>query len=187
MNLVLMGYRGCGKTTAGLILARRLEYRFVDLDEAVCEYFGAINLREVFQRYGEAAFREAEQDVLEEQLARSQLVLALGGGTPVQPRARRVLSDAGGAALRVYLRCGCEELYRRVQADAKFTAARPSQSQLGSSVTQIESLVAEREPTYLELADLVVDATGGDPEATAGRIMEHHAALLAGASGEEGT
>src|ERR1700692_161596 len=83
--LCLAGFMGSGKTTIGALLARQLAWRFVDLDDRIEEAAG-LRIPEIFERLGEAAFRQMEADQLRSALGRAfelkeYIVLALGGGT----------------------------------------------------------------------------------------------------------
>lgn len=82
MNIVLLGYMGCGKSTIGRRLAERLKLRFFDLDELIEEQEGQ-QISELFASKGELYFRKTEAEVLRSFVAEhDNFVLALGGGTP---------------------------------------------------------------------------------------------------------
>ena len=82
MNIVLLGYMGCGKSTIGRRLAERLKLRFFDLDELIEEQEGQ-QISELFASKGELYFRKTEAEVLRSFIAENDnFVLALGGGTP---------------------------------------------------------------------------------------------------------
>lgn len=82
MNIVLLGYMGCGKSTIGRRLAERLKLRFFDLDELIEEQEGQ-QISEIFVSKGELYFRKTEAEVLRSFVAENDnFVLALGGGTP---------------------------------------------------------------------------------------------------------
>ncbi|MEM0914403.1 MAG: shikimate kinase [Planctomycetota bacterium] len=158
MSVVLMGYRGSGKSSVGRALADRLGLRFVDLDDEVCARFGGATVAEIWADPGEQAFRAMECEVVGEWLTDPGVVLALGGGTPMQPAAAAAIRRS--AALKVYLRAPAEELYARVRADAASVTHRPALTGAGGGLEEIQNVLAQREPTYLELADRVVDTPG---------------------------
>lgn len=82
MNIVLLGYMGCGKSTIGRRLAERLKLRFFDLDELIEAQEGQ-QISELFASKGELYFRKTEAEVLRSFIAENDnFVLALGGGTP---------------------------------------------------------------------------------------------------------
>lgn len=82
MNIVLLGYMGCGKSTIGRRLAERLKLRFFDLDELIEAQEGQ-QISKLFASKGELYFRKTEAEVLRSFIAENDnFVLALGGGTP---------------------------------------------------------------------------------------------------------
>jgi len=155
--VILLGYRGSGKTSVGRALAEATGMDFVDTDDAVRSRFGGRAIADIWATDGEAAFRAMEVAVTRELLERDGLVIALGGGTVMQHEARSAVEAAD--ARRVYLACGVEELARRLAGDATTTAARPSLTGTASTTDEIAAVLAEREPTYRAVADEVVDVT----------------------------
>ena len=95
VNAFLVGFMGAGKTAVGQALARILCFRFVDLDAALTERFGA-SVREIFDSRGEAAFRHEESLLLEQVAGPPRSVVATGGGTFCSPHNRHVIRTAGG-------------------------------------------------------------------------------------------
>ena len=93
-NLVLIGMMGCGKTTVGGLLARRLGRELVDTD-AYIEAQAGRSIPELFAAEGEAGFRARERRAAEELSRRRGLVIACGGGLPTQPEAMAPLKESG--------------------------------------------------------------------------------------------
>lgn len=174
MVIVLLGARGCGKSTIGRAVARRVGLPFVDLDELTLRRFSESSVIRVWQRWGESAWRDAEAAALAEAIDLNRAVIALGGGTPMISSARSALAERGriGRALLIYLRCDPEELARRLQeagggGGGKGGAGdRPSLTGL-EPAAEVRSVLAEREPVYRELAELELDVTEGSPEEAA--------------------
>lgn len=83
-RIYIMGFMGAGKSTIGKKLARALGYSFIDLDHYICEKSGC-TIEEIFKNKGEAYFRELEHQSLLEVAEHKQVVIALGGGTPLRP------------------------------------------------------------------------------------------------------
>lgn len=158
MNVVLMGYRASGKSTIGRRLARELGLAFVDVDDYVCERMGQPTIRAIWEVAGEQAFRDMESQAVCDLMAGDGRVVALGGGSVMNETARRAIMTAS-EALRIYLHCHPEELFRRVQADRKFSEQRPNRAPLGGGVEQIAAMLATREPVYRALADHGYDVT----------------------------
>ena len=152
----LIAMPGAGKSTAGRQLAHALGVPFVDADAEIEQRIG-MTIRAFFEREGEVAFRDVEQDVLAELVARGGQVIATGGGA--------VLREANRLALRqgstvVYLRASPEELFRRLRYDT----TRPL-LQVADPLKKLRDLFRDRDPLYRETAHFVID-TGRPSVAT---------------------
>ena len=130
-RVVLTGFMGSGKSTAGPLLAAKLGWRFIDADDVI-ESEAGMRIAEIFAREGEAAFRRREHEVIARLACADGLVLALGGGAIEAEETREMLLHAPGTLLvhlRVELattlaRCGGTEGTRPVLADQANLAAR---------------------------------------------------------------
>ena len=140
--VVLIGFMGAGKTTVGRELAKRLRWKFLDLDDVI-EQREQKSVAEIFASSGEAAFRHAESAaltaVLQDHQASGDLVLALGGGAFVQPQNRTALAAAG--AITVLLEAPIEELRRRCNGESR---VRP----LAQQQARFAELFAARRADY---------------------------------------
>lgn len=145
----LIGLPGAGKTTVGRQLAKRLGVAFVDSDHVI-EQRLACSIKEYFEREGEAAFRDVEEQVLDELTADLQpKVLSTGGGAVL----RNVNRERMRSRTRVvYLRSHPEELYRRLKNDN----TRPL-LQVADPVLKLRELFAQRDPLYRETAHFVLE------------------------------
>lgn len=173
-NLILIGYRGCGKTSVGRIVAQRLGRPFVDADERIEQAAGR-SIREIFDTEGEAAFRTLEADVIFEIIARSGQVVSVGGGAVLDDATRRALRRYG---LCVWLTAPPDELHRRLQADPRSVEQRPALTGL-APLAEIEGVLNERIPIYESMADCIVDTRGRGVEELAGTIADWLRARLA--------
>lgn len=158
MNMILLGYRGSGKTSVGRQLADQLWKTFADSDTETCKRFNGKTIREIWEEHGEPAWRSAEAEVVRELVKRPEHVVALGGGSVMIPGLADELKAAPGCR-RIYLRCEPAELHRRIVADTASAATRPSLTALGGSVEEVARVLAEREPTYRAVADAEFDVT----------------------------
>jgi len=173
MNVILVGYRGSGKSELGRRLAEHLWLDFADTDDEICRRFDGRTIAEIWQVFGEPAFRETEVAVARELCARDGLVIALGGGTVMQPRAREAIAAAENTK-RIYLACEADELNRRIQGDTATTVHRPNLTQHGGGVEEIQSLLTERDPIYRELADSVLEVTYTDLDQATDQLLRFH-------------
>jgi shikimate kinase len=160
MRIYLTGFMGCGKTTVGRALARRLGIPFVDLDHEI-ERQAGMTVRLIFERQGEPAFRRMEADALRGTLALPDVVVAMGGGT-MTFEANARLAAANG--LTVWLNPAFATIAKRIGGRGK--ADRP----LFKDEVQALALYRERLPAYRR-ADLTVDVAPHEgPEEIAARI-----------------
>jgi len=113
-NIVLTGFMGSGKTTVGKMLAKRLDYEFVDTDELI-EIRSGTSIPAIFRDKGEDAFRDMEREIARELAGRSGVVISTGGRMMLDPENARMLSQHG----RVFcLVATPEEILERVRRDA---------------------------------------------------------------------
>lgn len=159
---MLVGLMGAGKTCIGKRLAAELGLDFVDADAEI-EAAAGCSIEEIFERHGEAAFRDGERRVLARLLERPPHVLATGGGSFMDPRTRAEIKDR---AISVWLRADLDLLLRR-------TSRRNNRPLLknGDPRAVLERLIAERHPVYAK-ADIVVDSADGPPELTVARVRD---------------
>ncbi|MDA9052347.1 AAA family ATPase [Schleiferiaceae bacterium] len=115
MRYFLLGYMGSGKSTLGKVLSQRLGVGFVDLDVRITEQIGQ-SIASYMADKGELAFRKVEHSVLERLLTEDQdnVVVALGGGTPVFYNHMEALNAAGTT---VFLDVSVVELAHRLEKD----------------------------------------------------------------------
>ncbi len=163
VNVILIGYRGSGKTTLGKQVAMRQWLNFVDVDDEVRKRFNEGSIADIWAKRGEGEWRRVEVEVTEELCVKDGLVIALGGGTLLEPGARRAVLNAKDT-VRIYLHCEPQELHRRISQDPKSTQDRPALTDLGGGIEEIEKVLAEREPIYRAVADKVFDVTNLRPD-----------------------
>lgn len=168
MSTVLIGYRGSGKTTLGKRLADRLWQKYVDTDDLIVQKAGK-SIKEIFEQDGEGAFRDLESQVVREVASLEEHVIGLGGGAVLREENRTVLKEAGHKI--VYLRCEPQELLRRIQSDPQTAQNRPSLTELGGGIEEIQKVLAEREPIYRQAMTAELEVTNLSPQEAVGRIV----------------
>jgi shikimate kinase len=153
---------GCGKSTVGRHLARQLGLAFADCDAEIESRIG-MPIREYFALHGEEAFRDIEQDVIDELSRREGLLMATGGGAVLRPSNR----DALHSRCHVfYLRNSPEELHRRLRHDTQ----RPL-LQVADPLARLRELFRERDPLYRRTAHFVIEAARPSVPALIGMVM----------------
>jgi shikimate kinase len=161
-GIYLVGFMGSGKSTVGRLLAGRLGWDFVDLDDEIERAAGS-KISAVFDAAGEAAFRVLEHRALALQASQARSgeprVVALGGGAFAQTNNRENLADSG---VSIWLDCPVEDLWQRVSGMGDRPLARDKAA--------FEALHSERRQ-YYEQADFRVPAEGANPEAVVEAIQ----------------
>ena len=166
--LVLIGYRGTGKTTTARLLALKLGWDWVDADVEI-ELRAGKSIKQIFADDGEPRFRDLEAEVLADLLQRRRTVVACGGGAVMRDANRALLRDCPQV---VWLRGSAEVLERRIAGDATTSARRPNLT-AGGGRSEIETLLTTREPWYRECAKLVINTDELTPEQTAAAVLQH--------------
>jgi shikimate kinase len=160
MSIILIGYRGSGKTTVGRKLADRLGKKFVDADDLIVAKAGK-TIREIFAEQGEAGFRVLEAQVVRDLAGSQNQVIGLGGGALRLKGNRRAISGKNHQI--IYLTCEPLELLRRIEGDAGTSANRPALTSLGG-IEEIHKMLALREPIYKSIKTAELDVTHLTPE-----------------------
>jgi len=159
----LVGFMGCGKSTVGQRLTRRLAWKFIDLDEQIEQAEGR-TIAEIFAQGGEPPFRQIEHAALRrivEEVSRSGgYGVALGGGTFAQPQNLELLQRA--RALSIWLECPVEELLLR----CALMTNRP----LFRDEASFRLLYEQRVPFYRQAA-FTVETGGAEPDEVVNRIL----------------
>ena len=144
MLVFLIGYMGSGKTSIGKKLAARLGYGFIDTDKEIEQDYGT-TIREMFEREGEAYFRERERELLEKLGGHDgNFIVSTGGGMPCRPGNIELMNSAG---LTIYLKMGPEKLASRLKGGRD---KRPMLKGLNDDelVDFIAQNLEQREPFY---------------------------------------
>ena len=162
-SVILIGLMGVGKSSIGKRLARRLDLPFVDADAEIVKAAGC-SIEDIFDRYGEAAFREGERRVLDRLLREGPQVLATGGGAFMDAKTRSRIREAG---FSLWLRADLDILVRRL---SRRSSERPLLKN-GDLRETLAALMETRHPVYAE-ADLIVDTNDESPEATVDRVVQ---------------
>lgn len=147
-NIFLVGLMGAGKTSVGKMLAKRLNKAFCDSDHEI-ERMTGVRIPVIFEIEGEEGFRLRESKMLAELVRRKNIVLATGGGAILSEQNRRLLAAHGTV---IYLRAAINDLWRRTRHDK----SRPL-LQTGDPLGKLQELLAQRDPLYREIANIIID------------------------------
>jgi shikimate kinase len=146
-NLVLIGFMGTGKSSAGRLAAEQLRFDYLDTDELIQSRTGR-TITDIFDADGEAAFRKLERQLVGELAARKRTVISTGGGLPADPVN---LASLKTHALVVCLWASPEKIWERVRNQTHRPLLRDPNPQ-----SKIRELLAAREPFYRQ-ADVLIN------------------------------
>jgi len=158
-KVYLVGFMAAGKTSVGRALARRLDWKFIDIDELI-ERQEHLTVAEIFARHGEPYFRAAERAVVADQLIARHAVVATGGGTFADPQNRAAIRSDG---VSVWLDAPLERVIARIPADGR----RP----LAADRADLERLYEGRRLAY-EQAHMRLDAGRAGVDALVEQLVD---------------
>jgi shikimate kinase len=161
-RLILTGFMGAGKSTIGRLLATRLGWNFLDLDQHL-ELRAGATIPDLFSRHGEAHFRRLESTALASALGQSNVILALGGGTP-ESLTNRLLIEQTPFTATIFLDAPFDVLFDRcmLQEIARPVLADPAAAQLRFE---------HRRPLYRRMARLTIDTASLTSNQTVDAIL----------------
>ena len=159
---VLIGLMGAGKTSIGRKLAEHLNIGFVDADEEIVRAAGC-SIPDIFEIYGEQAFRDVEERVIKRLLTKGAGVLATGGGAYINPNTRDAITQHGYC---IWLKASLDTLVKR-------TAKRTGRPLLKSGEPReiLRDLMNKRYPVYAR-ADLTVETGAETADQTLNAILD---------------
>ncbi len=159
-NIVLIGMPGCGKSTIGRLLAKKLGKKAVDADRLIEEREG-MKLQEIIDAKGNDYFSKLEEDVLSS-IECEDHIISPGGSVCYYPKA---MEHLGRIAELVYIEVSCRELRRRIRnMQTRGIVFKPNQS--------FEDLYKERTPLYKKYAGHIINTTGLSPKEATQRLLE---------------
>jgi shikimate kinase len=166
-SVFLIGPMGSGKTAVGRQLARTLRLPFHDSDAEIERRTG-VDIPFIFEKEGEAGFRQREREALEALTALDGIVLATGGGAVLLAENRRLLAERGRV---VYLETSVAQQADRVRHGRH----RPLLA-VGDASARLGQLMDARAPLYTEIADVVVSTDGQRVNSVAEQVLRELAA-----------
>ena len=167
-NIFLIGMMGSGKSQTGPVLAKMINYAFVDTDDVI-EKASKQSISSIFEKDGEKVFRDVEKKVLKEISQHHSLVIATGGGLVTLPENWGILHQG----IVIWLDLDLRRSIKRLESDQK---RRPLL--LGDNLAENFSQIYEsRKPIYLE-SDLRIEVEDQSPSEVATMVAEHLPSIL---------
>ncbi len=165
-HLYLTGYRGTGKSSVGVALARQLDRAVIDLDQVV-EANAGRSIGEIFQQGGEPLFRRLESEALATVSQSDAAVISLGGGAILDRQNREIIQRTG---LCVWLTAEPETIAQRINADATTGQTRPPLTGL-DQLSEIRDLLGKRHALYKAVSDYEIPTEEKSIEQIAAEII----------------
>lgn len=163
MNVVLIGYRGTGKSTVGKIVAARLGLALVSTDAEIVKSAGH-TIPQIVEQHGWEYFRNLETTMCQDLAGREGLVIDTGGGAILRPQNVEVLKQTGKL---FWLTASVETIAKRIGSDTQ----RPSLTGTKSFIDEIQDVLRERLPKYQAAADEVIETEGKSVEQVADELL----------------
>lgn len=164
MNIVLIGYRGTGKSIVAQILAERLGITHVGMDARIVEMAG-MSIPEIVEKYGWSKFRDMESDVARELAGRDNIIVDTGGGVIERPENMVSLQRNGRV---IWLKASTDTIVKRIQGDTE----RPSLTGGKSFTEEVSEVLTRRIPKYQSAATDEIDTDPLTPGQVADRVCE---------------
>ena len=151
MNIVLIGYRGTGKSTIGRVLAGKLKYPLIHMDQLIVKKTN-MSIPEIVEKHGWGHFRDLESDVAVEVSNMDNCIIDCGGGVILRDKNVKNLKTNGKCFL---LKADIETIIKRIQGDSN----RPALKEGMSFREEQEKVLKERNPKYKAAADVEIDTS----------------------------
>ncbi|MEE8399516.1 MAG: shikimate kinase [Desulfobacterales bacterium] len=164
MNIVLIGYRGTGKSVVGRHLAERLQMPCMGMDGLIVEKAG-MSIPEIVEQSGWTAFRDLETDVARDLASRDGIIIDTGGGVIERPENIDVLRQN---ACIFWLKASVDTIVSRIQEGTE----RPALTEGKTFTEEVAEVLTERRPKYKGAADYEIDTDPLRPELIAEQIMD---------------
>lgn len=163
MNIVLIGYRGTGKSHVGRLLAEKLCFPYVSVDKAIVARAG-MSVADIVRQFGWQGFRDRESLEVREISVWDSIVIDTGGGVVERPENIECLRENG---CLVWLKASVPTIVSRIEGGDD----RPALTAGKSFTEEVAEVLERRTPLYRKAAMYEVDTDGLSPEEAAGQIV----------------
>jgi len=167
MNVFLIGYRCCGKTTVGQSVAEAISWPFVDADTRLVKECGR-HIKDIVAAEGWESFRRMERSTLEQICKKSGQIVATGGGVVLDKANVKAMKTSG---LLIWLEATAETIRQRMLPDKNTGKFRPALTDRGP-IVEIEDMLLKRNPRYESASDISIATDDRSVEEITGIIIE---------------
>lgn len=165
MNIVLIGYRGAGKSAVGDILGRRLNMTCVSVDKQIVQKAG-MPISEIVEKYGWSRFRDLESEVVRQLAEENHLIMDTGGGIIERPE--NIVELNKMKATIIWLKASVDTIIARIRKDNQ----RPSLTAGKSFIEEVDEVLKNRIPKYKSAARFQIDTDNLTPDQVANKVIE---------------
>jgi len=170
MNIVLIGYRGTGKSTVANMLSARLGWPTFNMDKAIVEEAG-MSIPQIVKIHGWNFFRDLETKIAHQAGKKDRTIIDAGGGVVIRPENVRMLRQN---SVVVWLKADPATIISRIKDDTE----RPSLTGSKSFLEEVEEVLEERTPMYKKASDFEVETGSISPEEVTERILKYLAGKI---------
>ena len=164
MNIVLIGYRGAGKSVVGRLLAKRLGMEYVGMDAAIVKRAG-MQIPEIVEKHGWPGFRDMESAEARELAGRDNLIIDTGGGVIERPENIETLQKN---ATIFWLKARVETIVARIQGGTE----RPALTEGKTFTEEVAEVLERRTPRYRDAANFEIETDQLTPEQITGIVIQ---------------
>ena len=164
MNIVLIGYRGTGKSAVGELLALRLKMPCIGMDAEIVKRAG-MSIPEIVEKYGWQKFRDMESEEARELAGLDNIIVDTGGGVVERPENIEALKTN---SIIIWLKASVDTIVSRIQGDTE----RPALTAGKTFTEEVTEVLEQRIPKYKSAAQYEIDTDESTPEQVADRVIE---------------
>jgi len=162
MNIILIGYRGTGKSTVGRIVAEQLNFSKIETDAEITKWAG-MSIPDIVRNHSWDYFRDLESRVIKDACSLENTVIDCGGGVVTRPDNITALKANGIVFLLV---ADIRDIVRRISRSSQ----RPSLTGNKSVTAEVEEVLKERDPLYRKAADYIINTSEESPRTAGDKI-----------------
>jgi shikimate kinase len=166
MNIVLVGYRGTGKTAVGEKLAKILSWPLLQLDDMIVQRAGC-SISKIVEKSGWDYFRDLESEAVAKAANKDSCIIDTGGGVILREQNVALLKENG---ILFWLKADPDTIISRIKDDAN----RPSLTGNKSFIEEVQEILQQRTPLYQMAQDVTIETSGRTIDSIADEIVEEY-------------
>lgn len=170
MKIILIGFMGVGKTVIGKNLAKKLNIRWVDIDEEI-EKKEQKSIENIFEVYGEGYFRILENNLLKELVNQDNIVISTGGGILKEEENYNILKNEENV---VFLDANVDSIIKNLSSNKDEINRRPLLKNSINLYKTIESLLYERYEKYISVSNFKIDTNDKNIDEVVSQILVYN-------------